>query len=118
MALCGVNSADARINASLNQIIKLLGTVQHTDSFDRHLFVPCLIVGACARQESQRALVEEKLSSLRATKMWILRSADFTSVLQHLWHGAAKDGRVTTWDDYVRSRRAMLPVTEGQTPVF
>ncbi|CAE6455540.1 unnamed protein product [Rhizoctonia solani] len=118
MAVCGVNSADPRVDASVNQIIKLLGMVKHTDSFDRHLFVPCLIVGACARQESQRALVERKLSSLRATKMWVLRGADFTSVLEHLWHGAAKDGRATTWDDYVRSRRAMLPVPEGGTPVF
>ncbi|KAH7322343.1 fungal-specific transcription factor domain-containing protein [Rhizoctonia solani] len=118
MAVCGVNSADSRVDLSLNQIVKLVGTVKHTDSFDRHLFVPCLIAGACARRESQRALVEEKLSSLRATKMWFLRSADFTSVLEHLWHSTAKDGRATTWDDYVRSRRVILPVAEGVTPVF
>ncbi|KAJ1305697.1 hypothetical protein OPQ81_010434 [Rhizoctonia solani] len=76
MAVCRVNSADSRISASVNQIIKLVGTVKHTDSFDRHLFVPCLIAGACARQESQRALVEEKLSSLRATKMQRRKSDD------------------------------------------
>ncbi|CAE7071824.1 unnamed protein product [Rhizoctonia solani] len=118
MAVCEVNSADPRVDASVNQIVKLVRMVNHTDSFDRHLFVPCLIVGACARQESQRNLVEEKLSSLRATKMWVLRSADFTSVLEHLWHDKAKDGRATTWDDYVRSRRTMLPVAEGKAPVF
>ncbi|CAE6498933.1 unnamed protein product, partial [Rhizoctonia solani] len=117
MAVCGVNSADPRVDLSLNQIVKLVGTVKHTDSFDRHLFVPCLLVGACARRESQRALVEKKLSSLRATKMWVLRSADFTSVLEHLWHGTAKDGRATTWGDYVRSRRAILPVIEAAAPV-
>ncbi|CAE6436950.1 unnamed protein product [Rhizoctonia solani] len=118
MAICGVNSADPRVNSSANQITRLVGTVKHTDSFDRHLFVPCLIVGTCARQESQRGLVEEKLSSMRATKMWVLRSSDFTAVLEHLWHGAAKNGRATTWNDYTRSRRAVLPVAEGQTPVF
>ncbi|CAE6389070.1 unnamed protein product [Rhizoctonia solani] len=118
MAVCGVNSADPRVDASMNQITKLVGMVKHTDSFDRHLFVPCLIVGACARQESQRAMVEAKLSSLKAVKMWVVRNADFTMVLEHLWHGKAKNGNATTWDDYVRSRRAILPVAEGWTPVF
>ncbi|ELU42966.1 fungal zn(2)-Cys(6) binuclear cluster domain-containing protein [Rhizoctonia solani AG-1 IA] len=99
VAICGVNSADPRVNSSANQITRLVGTV-----------------GTCARQESQRGLVEEKLSSMRATKMWVLRSSDFTAVLEHLWHGAAKNGRATTWNDYTRSRRAVLPVAEGQTP--
>ncbi|CAE6482548.1 hypothetical protein ACGC1H_000016 [Rhizoctonia solani] len=118
MAVCGVNSADPRVHASVKQITKLVCMVKHTDSFDRHLFVPCLVVGACARQESQRAMVKAKLSSLRAVKMWVLRNVDFILVLEHLWHGKAKNGTAATWDDYVRSRRAILPVAEGRTPVF
>ncbi|CAE6390628.1 unnamed protein product [Rhizoctonia solani] len=46
MAICGVNSADPRVDASVNQITKLVRTVKHTDSFDRHLFVPYLIASA------------------------------------------------------------------------
>jgi hypothetical protein len=60
----------------------------------------------------QRALIRKRVASLSATRMWVLRGADFTSVLDHLWHGAAKNGRPATWDDYVASRRAVLPVDE------
>lgn len=113
MGVCGVNSADPRVESSVTQIVQLINVVKHKDSFDRHLFVPCLLAGACARQESQRSVIERQLSSLRASRMWVLRSADFTSVLEHLWHGVGKDGRATTWDDYVTSRRAVLPVGES-----
>ncbi|KAG8701849.1 hypothetical protein FRC08_003860 [Ceratobasidium sp. 394] len=112
MGICGVNSADPRIDRSVRQIVQLLSTVKHRDSIDRHLFVPCLIAGIAARLEKQRSLVRKRIASFSAVKIWVLQGADFKSVLDHLWHGAAKGGRPVVWNDYVISRRAVLPIDE------
>lgn len=39
-----------------------------------------------------------------------MRGVDFVPVLDHLWHGAAVNGRPIKWSDYMRSREIMLPV--------
>ncbi|QRW11226.1 Fungal specific transcription factor domain [Ceratobasidium sp. AG-Ba] len=113
LAVYRTNSADSRVVSSVRQIIQLLGTVKIEDYIDRHLFVPCLIAGISSRKEVDRALVRERVAALSATKIWVLQGADFTSVLDHLWHGSARDGRPVGWEDYVRSRRRVLPVDEG-----
>ncbi|CAE6472987.1 unnamed protein product [Rhizoctonia solani] len=106
------------VSESTNDSRDVVARLAVQESWRHAMLIYLYMVGTCARQESQRGLVEEKLSSMRATKMWVLRSSDFTAVLEHLWHGAAKNGRATTWNDYTQSRRAVLPVAEGQTPVF
>ncbi|KAG8740718.1 hypothetical protein FRC12_015906 [Ceratobasidium sp. 428] len=112
MGVYGVNSVDPRVDLSVRQVIQLLSTVKNEASIDRHLFVPCLVAGICARKEMQRALVRRRVASLSATKIWVIQGADFTLVLDYLWHGAAKNGRPVTWNDYVASRRAVLPIDE------
>ncbi|KAG9075196.1 hypothetical protein FRC06_010226 [Ceratobasidium sp. 370] len=112
MGICRANSADPRVDRSVRQIVQLLSTVKDRDSIGRHLFVPCLIAGIAARKERQRASVRMRIASFSATRIWVLQGADFKSVLDHLWHGAAKDGRAVIWDDYVVSRRAVLPIDE------
>ena len=47
----------------------------------------------------------------KETRFWILRGSDFVPVLDHLWDGAGTGGRPVKWNDYMRSREAMLPVT-------
>lgn len=52
----------------------------------------------------------EKVRGSDKQNVWVLRGADFALVLDHLWRGAGADGRPTTWDDYVNSRWAALPL--------
>ncbi|KAH7322342.1 hypothetical protein B0J17DRAFT_723507 [Rhizoctonia solani] len=107
----GVNSSDSRVQSAVKQVIQL-ALVQHRTAFKRHLLAPAIFAGACARLESQRRSIMCIISSRRCSQMWILQISDFVFVLQHLWHGAAKDGRPITWDDYLRSRRAILRISE------
>ncbi|KAG9126895.1 hypothetical protein FRC07_001506 [Ceratobasidium sp. 392] len=110
MGVCGANSADSRVDLSVHQIIQLLGTVKN-EAFAASV-LKNYQVGICARKERQRALVRKRIASLSATKIWIFQGADFTSVLDYLWHGAAKNGHPVIWDDYAASRRAVLPIDE------
>jgi hypothetical protein len=66
-------------------------------------------VGACTPLETQRALVRDRLTSFD-DDMWLFRGPDYVPILDHLWHGAAANGRPVKWDDYIHSRRAVLPV--------
>ncbi|CAE6472948.1 unnamed protein product [Rhizoctonia solani] len=86
MGMCGVNSSDRRVQASVRQIIRLIRVV-HDSPMDVHLSIPCLIAGIAARYETQRTLIYQKLLSFRNTHIWILRGADFIPVLRHLWNG-------------------------------
>lgn len=45
-SVCGVNSADPRVESSVNQIVQLISVVKHREAFDRHMFIPCLLVGS------------------------------------------------------------------------
>lgn len=66
--------------------------------------------GAAARKEKHRAVIRRKVQASRSVSACILRGADFVSVLDHLWLGVGAGGVPTTWDDYVSSRCATLPV--------
>ncbi|QRV82611.1 Fungal specific transcription factor domain [Ceratobasidium sp. AG-Ba] len=112
MGICGVSSDDERVEASVQQIFQLIDTAStfSTPSLLIHFLSQYLVAGACARTEKQRDTVYEKLESTADTGIWLFRGCDFIPVLDHLWHGAAANGRPICWSDYVHSRQAMLPV--------
>ncbi|KAF8606262.1 hypothetical protein BDV93DRAFT_521093 [Ceratobasidium sp. AG-I] len=110
MAMCEVTSEDPRVQRAARQIVQMAGTIQSGDQLELHLFIPCLVAGIAARQEAHRAFIRKKILTSRNEKTWVLRGADFAPVLDHLWHGAAARGCPSTWEDYVSSRCAILPI--------
>ncbi|CAE6463424.1 unnamed protein product [Rhizoctonia solani] len=110
MGMCGVDSADSRVVDSVRQVVSLSSTIEDTSPLGLHLFVPCLIAGAAARAEYHRAALRTRIHASREANSWILRGADFVPVLDHLWHGAAREGRPVKWDDYVHSRCATFAI--------
>ncbi|KAL5631813.1 hypothetical protein ACGC1H_000011 [Rhizoctonia solani] len=109
LSMCGVDSLDQRVQASVKQIVRLMEVV-HVPPMDVHLSTPCVIAGIAARYETQRALIYQKLLSFRNTHIWVLRGADFAPILKHFWHGVGVNGGGVTWCDYVNSRCALLPL--------
>ncbi|KAG8679356.1 hypothetical protein FRC11_003833, partial [Ceratobasidium sp. 423] len=103
MGMCGADSADPRVEAPVRQIVRLSRTIEDTSPLGLHLFVPCLIAGAAARAEHHRNALRARIHASREANSWILRGADFVPVLDHLWHGAAREGRPVKWDNYVQS---------------
>lgn len=110
MGMCGVNSADPRVQTSVRQVVQLASTVEPGNRHEHHLFIPCLIAGAAARQEKHRAVIRTKIAASRRERFWVLPGADFVPVLDHLWHGVGVNGSPATWDDYINSRCAVLPL--------
>ncbi|KAG9097867.1 hypothetical protein FRC06_007097 [Ceratobasidium sp. 370] len=112
MAICGVASDDARVQASVRQVFQLTSTVNpsKTSVINIHLFAQYLVAGACARSEKQRAVARRRLGAVFQDGLWIIRGSDFIFVLDHLWHGAAANGRPIHWSDYASSRQAALPI--------
>lgn len=110
MGMCGADSSDRRVEAAVRQIAQLSSTIEEGNPVGLHLFVPCLIAGVASRQEKQRDALRQRVHASKDTSSWVLRGADFAVVLDHLWHGAARGGRPTRWEDYVQSRCAALPV--------
>ncbi|CAE6455533.1 unnamed protein product [Rhizoctonia solani] len=109
MGVCGVNSHDARVQASVHQIVKLMRAVGDTH-LDVHFSIPSVIAGLAARFEPQRALILQKLKTFDGLRLWILRGRDFACILEQLWHGAAVDGAAVGWDEYVQARCEVLPI--------
>jgi hypothetical protein len=72
------------------------------------LLMSVIQAGACTRSEKQQALVREQLACASETRFWLLRSPEFP-VLDHLWHGAAAEGRPIKWSDYVYLRGLYCP---------
>ncbi|QRV96383.1 Fungal specific transcription factor domain [Ceratobasidium sp. AG-Ba] len=129
MGMCMVNSADPRVETATWQVVQLAGAIESGTNLERHIFMPCLIVGsfprslctgskvslfheagAAARLEKHRAALRSKLFSARDDSLWVLPGSDTVSVLDHLWHGAGANGTPTTWEDYVSSRLEALPL--------
>ncbi|CAE6536855.1 unnamed protein product [Rhizoctonia solani] len=112
MGVKEVNSADPRIATAVQQIVQLEEISIPDSPLELHLVIPCLIAGVAARKEKHRASLRNKLNSETVQKLntFILRSSDFVTVLDHLWHGTGSGGRPITWEDYVQSRRTVLPV--------
>ncbi|CAE7231487.1 unnamed protein product [Rhizoctonia solani] len=110
MGMCGVDSTDSRVGASVRQIVRLSASIEGTSPLGLHLFIPCLIAGVAARAEHHRAALRTRIYASREAHSWILRGADFVPVLDHLWRGAARDGQPVKWEDYVCSRRATFTI--------
>ncbi|KAG8796110.1 hypothetical protein FRC12_004862 [Ceratobasidium sp. 428] len=111
MSVCGLRSDDLRVRAAVQQIFRLIGTIQcdGPTMMKIQLFGQYMIAGACTHLENQRALVRTRLACVD-NNLWLYRGADYVPILDHLWHGAAANGRPILWDDYINSRRAALPV--------
>ncbi|KAG9085658.1 hypothetical protein FRC06_003517 [Ceratobasidium sp. 370] len=110
MGMCGVNSADPRVESSVQQVAQLANVSEPDAPLERYFLFPCLIAGVAARKEKHRALFRAKVSKSRNENVQLLRGADLVPVLDHLWHGAGVDGHPVTWEDYVSSRRIVLPL--------
>ncbi|KAF8599449.1 hypothetical protein BDV93DRAFT_300265 [Ceratobasidium sp. AG-I] len=110
MGMCLFSSNDPQVQHSVKQIVQLMEVLSKSP-LDVQLFLPYLTAGLAARYEHQRAAVRDKIASFFDTRIWILPGAEFIKVLDHLWHGAAVGGAPVTWDDYVYSRRAVLPIS-------
>ncbi|CAE6475447.1 unnamed protein product [Rhizoctonia solani] len=112
MAVCGRSSDDEQVQLCTRQIFEVTGMMRQPESSKASvpLFVQYLTAGICAQDESQRALARDRLSTVSETRLWLMRGRDFVPVLEHLWQGAAAEGRPVKWSDYVASRETMLPV--------
>ncbi|KAJ1305398.1 hypothetical protein OPQ81_000413 [Rhizoctonia solani] len=112
MGMREVNSADPRVETAVQQIAQLVGIFKTGSVLELHLLVPYLIAGIAARRETHRAVLRSKLTGemVRKVNVFIIRGSDFAAVLDHLWHGVGSQGRPVTWDNYVQSPCAVLPV--------
>ncbi|KAJ1305533.1 hypothetical protein OPQ81_000539 [Rhizoctonia solani] len=109
MGMCGVSSHDLRVQASIRQIIQLGETVANLP-IGIHMFTHCVIAGIGARSEKYRSLIRQKLLSFKDTRVWLFRGPQFSKVLDHLWHGVGAGGGPVLWDDYIRSRCAVVQI--------
>ncbi|KAF8606286.1 hypothetical protein BDV93DRAFT_542989 [Ceratobasidium sp. AG-I] len=112
MAICGVASDDPRVQSSVKQVFQLISSTKGPNRvpIDPHFFIQYIVAGACARSEKQRAMARNQLVDLVESRSWFWRGSDFIPLLDHLWHGAAINGRPIRWSDYIASRQATLPV--------
>ncbi|KAF8606233.1 hypothetical protein BDV93DRAFT_363816 [Ceratobasidium sp. AG-I] len=112
MAVCRVASDDPRVQSSVHQIFQLLHTIRRQDPplANVHFLIQYLLAGACTPSEKRRALVRSQLLNVRGNRLWLLSTVDFVPLLDHLWHGAAANGRPIRWNDYIASRQAALPI--------
>ncbi|QRV82567.1 Fungal specific transcription factor domain [Ceratobasidium sp. AG-Ba] len=111
MAVCGVASNDPRVASSVRQVFQVVDTVKprlQTVTSGQFLMQQ-FIAGICTPHEKQRAQVRSKLSNVIETMIWLFPVSKFVPVLDHLWHGAAAEGRPILWRDYVDSRKAVIP---------
>ncbi|CUA73201.1 hypothetical protein RSOLAG22IIIB_05204 [Rhizoctonia solani] len=114
LAMSEVNSADPRVERAVQQVVQLGNTIPEGSPLALYLLAPSLIAGVAARQDKHRAALRNKVANENPRKINLLvlpvRGADFLPVLDHLWHGVGSGGSPVTWDDYVRSRRSVLPL--------
>ncbi|CAE6398442.1 unnamed protein product [Rhizoctonia solani] len=109
MGMCAVTSDDPRVQASVHQIVKLMGVVGDTH-LDVYFSVLAIVAGIAAQNEFQRAPILRKLKTFTGLRLWKFRGRDFARVLEHLWYGAAANGAAIGWDDYVQARCTVLPI--------
>ncbi|KAJ1305774.1 hypothetical protein OPQ81_010504 [Rhizoctonia solani] len=112
MAVCGVSSDDIRVQSAVRQTFRLFKTIKREEppKMNVHIMLQYLIAGACTRNEKQRAFARERLLDSYDNEFWLLPGSEFVPVLDHLWHGAAANGRPIKWSDYITSRQVALPV--------
>ncbi|CUA73182.1 Retinoblastoma-related protein [Populus trichocarpa] [Rhizoctonia solani] len=112
LAVWDIPSDDTRIQTIIKQMLQVLGTIKKRKSSGGNVtfVVQYLMIGICARSEAHRKAVRDKLSAQNEIWLWLIRASDFVPVLDDLWHGVGANGRPVRWQDYMRSREAMLPV--------
>ncbi|CUA68593.1 hypothetical protein RSOLAG22IIIB_07967 [Rhizoctonia solani] len=108
MGMCGVSSHDERVQESISEIIRL-GDAMDNLPIGVHILPHCVIVGLAAKYEKHRAIIHKKLLSFKGNRVWLFHGLDFARILEHLWYGVGAGGAPITWDDYVQSRRAVVP---------
>ncbi|KAF8606300.1 hypothetical protein BDV93DRAFT_604790 [Ceratobasidium sp. AG-I] len=109
MAACGVSSDDPRVQSSVRQVFQIISSAKNSPlPTDHHFFLQYVIAGACVRSEKQRALAREQLMGFLQDRSWFWRGSDLVLVLDHLWHGAAANGRPIRWSDYISSHQSVL----------
>ncbi|CAE6423330.1 unnamed protein product [Rhizoctonia solani] len=115
MALCGAASDDPRVQHSVKQLLKVARVVKKPSRpvASAHFFAQYFIAGVCARTESQRTFIREKLANMSESRNWLVHGNIFVPVLEHLWTGAGAGGNPVRWEDYVRSRKEVLPVSDA-----
>ncbi|CAE6502657.1 unnamed protein product [Rhizoctonia solani] len=110
LGMCGADSADERVQPLVSQMAQLTDTIEVGSLFETHAYIPCLVAGVAARKEKHRAIFRRKIYASQNADACLLRGTGFVFVLDHLWHGAAVGGNPVTWEDYVNSRYATMPV--------
>ncbi|CAE6365170.1 unnamed protein product [Rhizoctonia solani] len=109
MGMCDLSSHDPRVRASIARIVELEQSV--TDiSISMHMLMHYVVLGLAARHEQQRSVIRERLLSFQGRRVWLFRGPEFSRVLDHLWSGVGAGGASVTWNDYVQSRCAVLPI--------
>ncbi|CAE6536963.1 unnamed protein product [Rhizoctonia solani] len=109
MGMCGTSSHDPRVQASIRQIVRLGESIADLP-IGLHMFIHYVVAGIGARSEKQRSFLREKLLSFKGARVWLFRGPELSRVLDHLWHGVGAGGAPVTWDDYVQSRCAVVPI--------
>ncbi|EUC60500.1 fungal Zn(2)-cys(6) binuclear cluster domain protein [Rhizoctonia solani AG-3 Rhs1AP] len=112
MAVYGRYSDDIQVELCTQQIFEVTSMVKEPEPSTASVpfFIQYLMAGICARDDSQRTLVRDRLATVSTTRLWMMRGRDFLPVLEHLWQGAAAKGHPVKWGDYLDSREAVLPV--------
>ncbi|QRW20884.1 Fungal specific transcription factor domain [Rhizoctonia solani] len=112
LAVCGASSDEARIQSRAKQILQVAGTVKKRGTSDADISFSnqYLMVGICARNESDREKIRKKLVSISETKLWMMQIFSYVPILDDLWNGAAFGGRPVKWSDYIRSKEMVLPL--------
>ncbi|KAF8606248.1 hypothetical protein BDV93DRAFT_521081, partial [Ceratobasidium sp. AG-I] len=108
MAVCCVSSDDVRVQSSVRQIFRLIESLkgQASSCVHQYFFAQYVVAGACTPLENHRAITRERLADTKQNGLCLLRGSDLVVVLDHLWHGAAANGRAIRWSDYLMSRQA------------
>ncbi|KAH7323355.1 hypothetical protein B0J17DRAFT_683060 [Rhizoctonia solani] len=109
MGICGVSSHDPRVQASVHQIVRF-GEMVADLPICVQMFAHCIVAGLGARLERHRIFVHKMLLSFKNTRIWLFQGPPFSKVLYHLWHGVGAGGAPVTWDDYVQTRRVLVPI--------
>ncbi|CAE6402542.1 unnamed protein product [Rhizoctonia solani] len=109
MGMCGVSSHDSGVQAAVYRIVEL-GEAMSNSPIGVHMLTQYIVAGLAARLEKHRIVLYEKLLSLRDTRVWLFHGPQFGQVLYGLWHGTGVGGAPIMWEDYVRSRWAIIPI--------
>ncbi|KAF8685578.1 hypothetical protein RHS04_00776 [Rhizoctonia solani] len=108
MGVCGASSDDPRVQGSVSRIFQLASSVR-SSQIGMHMLPQCVVqAGIAARMEKHRVAVYQKLMSFTGPRLWLFDGPQYSQFLYHLWRGVGEGGRAVTWDDYVRSRQAII----------